>query len=70
MGDGSKKKFILEFDEPPALVFVSHDSTREEVYMNGNRVSNWTAIKIDSALDKYTEYDVSLVSIKPKEKNK
>ncbi|MBO1583160.1 hypothetical protein J4P91_27035 [Bacillus sp. XF8] len=63
-----KKKFVLEFDEPPALVFVSHDSKNEEVYMHGKRIRDWTAIKIDSAIDKFTEYDLSMVSIKPKEK--
>lgn len=66
----SNDKFVLEFDEPPALVFVSHDSRNEEVYMNGQRIRDWTALKIDSAIDKYTEYDLSLVSIKSKEERK
>ncbi|MGN4599641.1 hypothetical protein ACTFRN_26690 [Bacillus cereus group sp. MYBK245-2] len=69
MDEESKKKYVLEFDEPPALIFVSHDSRREEVYMHGERVKDWTAIKIDSAIDKITEYDLSLVSFKSKKIN-
>ncbi|HDR7526741.1 MULTISPECIES: hypothetical protein [unclassified Bacillus cereus group] len=67
MDEESKKKFILEFDEPPALVFVSHDGNNDVLYINGERVQNWTAVKIDSAIDKYTEYDLSLLALKPKE---
>ncbi|EEM68493.1 MULTISPECIES: hypothetical protein [Bacillus cereus group] len=67
MDEESKKKFILEFDEPPALVFVSRDGNNDVLYINGERVQNWTAVKIDSAIDKYTEYDLSLLALKPKE---
>ena len=65
-----KEKFMLEYDEPPALVFVSHDSRNEEVYMHGRRIRDWTSLKIDSAIDKITEYDLGLISIKPIENNK
>ncbi|PFS53463.1 hypothetical protein COK41_28760 [Bacillus cereus] len=66
----SKKKFVLEFDEPPALVFVSHDGNNDVLYINGKGVQNWTAVKIDSAIDKYTEFDLSLLALKPKEETK
>lgn len=65
-----KKKFVLEFDEPPALIFVSHDGEDDEIYINGKGVQNWTAVKIDSAIDKYTEYDLSLLALKPKDESK
>ncbi|MDR4942916.1 hypothetical protein RGU39_20330 [Bacillus wiedmannii] len=65
-----KKKFVLEFDEPPALVFISHDGNDDEIYENGKGVHNWTAVKIDSAIDKYTEFDLSLLALKPKEETK
>ncbi|WP_346817188.1 hypothetical protein [Bacillus paramobilis] len=70
MGEESEKKFILEFDEPPALVFVSHDGNNDVLYINGKGVQNWTAVKIDSAIDKYTEFDLSLLALKPKEATK
>ncbi|MES5849404.1 MAG: hypothetical protein NRZ52_30400 (plasmid) [Bacillus paranthracis] len=65
-----EKKFALEFDEPPALVFISHDGKKDDLYINGKGVQNWTAVKIDSAIDKYTEYDLSLLALKPKDESK
>ncbi|MEI2356094.1 hypothetical protein [Mesobacillus zeae] len=63
-----EKKFVLEFDEAPALVFVSHDGRRnEEMYVRGEKEFAWRSVTIRSSLDEFTTHEVEYLSIKKRE---
>lgn len=62
------KKFVLEFDEPPALVFVQHEvGCRFEVYQDGKRLHGVRSIKIRAGIDEITTHEIELVTGKTKE---
>ncbi|MGX5574111.1 hypothetical protein ACWKTS_22530 [Bacillus toyonensis] len=67
MSEESKKKFNLEFDEPPALVFVAHDTQPcGEVYINGEKIHGVTEINIKASTEEFTNYTMSGFTVKPK----
>lgn len=60
-----KKKFVLEFDEAPALIFVSHDGVYdEEIYKNGEKVRHWTGATIYSSLNDVTKHEITYLTAK------
>lgn len=63
-----KKKFVLEFDEPPAFIFVSKDGVREEaVYQNGKKVKFWTGLDLHSEYGEPTTYEIEYITVKDKD---
>lgn len=67
MGDESKKKFTLEFDEPPALIFVARDHQPcGEVFINGEKMHGITEINIKASTEEFTNYTMSGFAVKPK----
>jgi hypothetical protein len=61
---GMKKKFILEFDEVPAFVFVSHNgSTQEQIYKHGEEVKEWKALTVRSRLEDITTHEIEYVTL-------
>jgi hypothetical protein len=62
-----KKKFVLEFDEAPAFVFVSEDGqNKEKIYKNGEEVEHWRSLKVFSDLDEFTTHEIDYVTVKKK----
>jgi hypothetical protein len=60
-----KKKFILEFDEEPALVFVqrkSGDIRNAELYQDGEEVKGCRTVRIDAGLDNLTTHEIEYLS--------
>lgn len=58
-----KKKFILEFDEIPSLLFVSHDGRSEDIYENGVQVKHWRNAVIRSGIEQVTEYEIEKIVV-------
>jgi hypothetical protein len=62
-----KKKFILEFDEAPAFVFVSENGqNNEKIYKNGEEVEHWQALRVNSELNEFTTHEIDYVTVKKK----
>jgi hypothetical protein len=60
-----KKKFILEFDEEPALVFVQHkvgDIRNSDLYEDGKEVKGWRTIVIRGGLDEPTTHEIEFIT--------
>ena len=60
-----KKKFILEFDEEPALVFVEHESggrRTTQIYQDGKEVRGWRSARISSAIDYPTTHEIEYLT--------
>lgn len=54
-----KKKFVLEFDEAPALLFISHaGGKQEELYIHGEKLRAWRGVTIKSSLNELTSYEL------------
>jgi len=52
-------KYVLEFDEPPALVFVQRKANGHcEVYQDGERLKGIRSIVIRSQFDEPTTHEV------------
>ena len=56
-----KKKFVLEFDEEPALVFVSREGKgyTDELYINGELAQGVRDLQINSEVEGATEYEAN-----------
>ncbi|KAA1803574.1 hypothetical protein FXB61_005688 [Bacillus cereus] len=62
-----EKKFALEFDEPPALIFVARDDKPcGEVFINGEEIHGITEINIKASTEEFTNYTMSGFTVKPK----
>lgn len=61
-----KKKFILEFDEEPALVFIQHKSGSisgdAHLYQDGQEVKGWRNVVIRCGIDEITTHEVEYVT--------
>lgn len=60
-----KQKFILEFDEEPALVFVQHktgDIREAELYQDGKKVKGWRSVRIKGAIDEFTSHEIEYLT--------
>ncbi|MEC5422118.1 hypothetical protein QGM71_01250 [Virgibacillus sp. C22-A2] len=62
-----KKKFILEFDEEPSFLYVSHGHNKEKVFLHGKEVEHWTGLEMRTSVDDFMTYDISYVDA-PKNK--
>jgi hypothetical protein len=60
----NKKKFILELDEVPALVFVSKEGIgrHDELYVKGEKVSGTKSVRIVSDLEEFTTHEVEYIT--------
>ena len=59
----AKKKFILEFDEPPALIFIQEKAGPKcEVYQDGERVEGIRSVKIIAAYDEPTTHEIEYLT--------
>lgn len=59
----TKKKFILEFDEPPALVFVQRNEKAVcELYQDGEKVNGIRSLRIYTAFDEPTTHEVEYLT--------
>jgi hypothetical protein len=67
-----KKKFVLEFDEEPALVFVQRKFGTAvgdaEFYQDGKKVNGWRTLSIDAGIDDLTTHQVEFITGATKEK--
>ena len=61
-----KKKFILEFDEPPAFVYVCEEPRKEHVYMNGNKIHAWTSLELNTNIEEVPTYKIEGYPLKRK----
>ena len=59
-----KKKFILEFDEPPAFIYVSEEPRKEHIYLNGNKVKGWTSLEVNTNMEEVPVYKIEGYTIK------
>lgn len=61
-----KKKFILEFDEEPALVFIQHKSGSitgdAQLFQDGREVKGWRSVVIRCGSDEITTHEVEYVT--------
>lgn len=58
-------RFVLEFDEPPKLIFVSekgHPRKGDALYIDGKRVNGIKAVRIYSRVDEVTTHEVDFVT--------
>jgi hypothetical protein len=61
--DGTRQKFILEFDEPPALVFVQHAvGHRCDVYQDGKKLKGVRAITIRAEANSPTTHVIEFAT--------
>ena len=58
-------KYVLEFDDIPALVFVSFDGsgTYDTLILDGERESKRIGLTINSAVNELTTYDMKRYAI-------
>jgi predicted nucleic acid-binding Zn-ribbon protein len=57
------KKFMLEFDEPPALVFVQErGSNKVKVYQDGKELHGVRSIDINATAGKITTHTVEYIT--------
>jgi hypothetical protein len=59
------KKFVLEFDEEPALVFVQHktgDIQNAEFYQDGKEVKGVVALRIEAEIDHFTTHSIGYMT--------
>ena len=57
------EKFVLEFDEAPALIFVSRDGKGEEsLLINGVEVKGARSIIIRAGVDEFTTHEIKYVT--------
>ena len=61
-----KKKFILEFDKAPTLLFVS-DGRNDALYEKGVLVENWRYATIRSGIDEITTYETDKIVVPNKD---
>jgi hypothetical protein len=65
-GEKMKKKFILEFDEEPALVFIQHKTGSivgdAELYQDGIKVKGWRDLSIRASVDDFTTHEVEYIT--------
>ena len=59
-----KKKFVLEFDEPPAFVYVAESPDKEQLYVNGNILKGWTSLELKTNMEDMPEYTIKGFVIK------
>ncbi|HHY28444.1 MAG TPA: hypothetical protein GX523_17220 [Desulfitobacterium dehalogenans] len=58
-----KKKFILEFDEEPSLLFVQEKGKRHPtVYQDGEMVQGIRSIDISSSIDNITIHRIEFAT--------
>ncbi len=63
-----KRKFVLEFDEVPPLVFVQYEvGNKFDVYQDGENVRGLRHIKIYAGFDEVTTHEVEYLTGKTKE---
>lgn len=67
-----RKKFVLEFDKEPALVFIQHDgkSSNFDVYQDGKLVEGIRSIDIDADFEFYTTHRIEYLTGHTKEDGK
>lgn len=60
-----KKKFILELDEVPKLLFISADGKgrNDRLYVTGKEVTGTRSIHIHSAYDDATTHEVEYLTL-------
>lgn len=59
-----KQKFVLEFDEPPAFIYVAESVSQEHVWINGNLQKGWTSLKLSTDMGDLANYEIKGVPIK------
>jgi hypothetical protein len=67
-----KNKFVLEFDEEPALVFVQKKTSAgirdAELYQDGEAVRGWRELTIRAAIHDITTHEVEYITGQTKAK--
>lgn len=62
-GSNNKEKFKLEFDEPPALVFVQErESNKVKVYQDGKELHGVRSIDIRAGVGKGTTHTIEFIT--------
>ena len=58
-------KYVMEFDDIPALLFVSYDGngSMDQTFYNGEFLTNVKAVTIRSEVEVVTEYETSNYAI-------
>lgn len=65
-----KRKFTLEFDEAPPLVFVQNRLGNDfELYQDGKKVNGIRSLSINAGYDDFTTHEVEYMTGKTKEEN-
>ena len=60
---GAKKKFVIEFDEPPALIFIQEKAGPKcEVYQDGKKVNGIRSVKIYADYDEPTTHEIEYLT--------
>jgi hypothetical protein len=55
-----KKKFILEFDEQPSLIFVQNNPKPSDfdVYQDGEKVKGIRRVNISAGIEEFTTHEI------------
>jgi hypothetical protein len=61
-----KKKFVLEFDEAPAFVYVCHElgKVQEEIYLDGEKFKRWRSLELKTNMDDAPSYTINFIPCK------
>lgn len=65
-----KKKFVLEFDEPPAFVYVAERHNKESIYLNGEELKEaWESLELKTSVEEIPHWKIGGFAIGKKEDN-
>ena len=59
-----KEKFVLEFDEIPAFIYVAESPKVEHIYIKGNELKGWTSLELETNVEEVPNYKIEGFTIK------
>lgn len=59
-----KQKFVLEFDEAPAFIYVAESPGEEHIWISGNKAKGWTSLKLTTDVEEVPTYVLKGFTIK------
>lgn len=63
-----KKKYVLELDEKPALVFIQEQAGKHfKVYQDGEEVKGARTIRIHASFDEHTTHEIEYLTGRTKQ---
>lgn len=59
-----KNKFVIEFDKPPAFIYVAEGVDNEHVYIEGNKIKGWKSLELKTDMENLPEYKLMAHPVK------